>query len=64
MATFRITSKAKLGDMPAGKTLTVYTGGSGSCDPDKIKIAIKNAGFNKQAQEATFPGFYKNEKVC
>ena len=49
--------------MPAGTTLTVYTGGNNSCDPDKIKIAIKNAGFNKQAQEATFSGFYNIEKV-
>ena len=63
MATFRITSKEKHGNMPAGTTLIVNTGGTSSCDPDKIKIAIKNAGFNNQAQEATFPGFYRIEKV-
>ena len=63
MATFRITSKEKHGDMPAGTTLTVYTGGNNSCEPDKIKIAMKKGGLNKQAQEATFPGFYNIEKV-
>ncbi len=41
MALFRITAKEKHGNMPAGTTLTVDTGGTTSCDPDKIKIAIK-----------------------
>ena len=63
MATFRITSKEKHGNMPAGTILTVYTGGTTSCDPDKVKIAIKNAGFDSQAQEATHQSFYKIERV-
>ncbi len=63
MALFRITSKEKHGNMPAGTTLTVDSGGTSSCDPDKIKIAIKNAGFDRQAQEATYPGFYRIEKI-
>ena len=48
MTKFKITSKEKFGDMPKGTTLTVETPLS-SCDPDKIKAAIKAAGFNKQA---------------
>ena len=62
MAKFRITSKEKHGNMPAGTTLTVVTSLS-SCDPDKIKAAIKSAGYNSQAQEATYQGYWKIEKL-
>ena len=46
MTKFRITSKEKFGDMPRGTTLIVDTPLS-SCDPDKIKAAIKAAGYNR-----------------
>ena len=62
MTKFKITSKEKFGDMPKGTTLTVETPLS-SCDPDKIKAAIKAAGYNSQAQEATYPGFYDIKKL-
>jgi hypothetical protein len=62
MTKFKITSKEKFGDMPKGTTLTVETPLS-SCDPDKIKAAIKAAGYNSQAQEATYPGFYDIMKL-
>ena len=45
MATFEIVSKEKHGDMPAGTKLRVSTP-LNSCDCDKIKDAIKKAGFN------------------
>ena len=39
------------------KTVALFAGCGG------LDLGFKNAGFNKQAQEATFPGFYKIEKV-
>ena len=42
MTKFRIISKEKFGDMPKGTALIVDTPLS-SCDPDKIKAAIKAA---------------------
>ena len=62
MTKFKITAKEKHGDMPKGTTLTVETPLS-SCDADKIKAAIKAAGYNSQAQEATYPGFYDIKKL-
>jgi len=62
MATFEIVSKEKHGDMPAGTKLRVSTP-LNSCDCDKIKDAIKKAGFNKQAQEAVFQGYWNIKKV-
>ena len=52
MTKFKITAKEKHGNMPAGTSLIVETPLS-SCDADKIKAAIKAAGYNSQAQEAT-----------
>ena len=62
MTKFKITSKEKFGDMPKGTTLTVETPLS-SCDPDKIKAAIKAAGFNKQAQDAYSQAWWDIKKV-
>ena len=62
MTKFRITSKEKFGDMPRGTTLIVDTPLS-SCDPDKIKAAIKAAGYNKQAQNAYSQALWKIEKL-
>lgn len=62
MTKFKITAKEKHGNMPAGTTLFVETPLS-SCDADKIKAAINAAGFNSQAQEATYPGFYDIKKL-
>ena len=45
-----------------GTTLTVETPLS-SCDPDKIKAAIKAAGFNKQAQDAYSQAWWDIKKV-
>lgn len=62
MSKFRITSKEKFGDMPKGTTLIVDTPLS-SCDPDKIKAAVKAAGYNKQAQDAYSQAWWKIEKL-
>ena len=62
MTKFKITAKENHGNMPAGTSLIVETPLS-SCDADKIKAAIKAAGYNSQAQEATYPGFYDIKKL-
>jgi hypothetical protein len=60
MATFEIVLKEKRGDIPAGTKLRVSTPLS-SCDPDKIRDAIKKAGFKNL--DATYPGYWDIKKV-
>lgn len=62
MTKFRITSKEKHGDMPAGTSLIVETSLT-SCDADKIKAAIKAAGYDSRAQDATWPGYYNIQRL-
>ena len=63
MAMFEITSKEKHGNMPAGTTLRVDSGGFGNCEQNKIKEAIKRAGFDSRAQEANHPCYWNIEKI-
>ena len=62
MTKFKITAKEKHGNMPAGTSLIVETPLS-SCDADKIKAAIKAAGYNKQAQDAYSQAWWDIKKV-
>jgi hypothetical protein len=62
MTKFKITSKEKHGNMPAGASLIVETPLT-SCDADKIKAAIKAAGYDSRAQDATWPGYYNIQRL-
>ena len=62
MSRFKITSKEKHGNMSKGTTLYVDTPLS-SCDPDKIKSAIKAAGYDSNAQDASYQGYWIIEKI-
>ena len=62
MTKFKNTSKEKHGNMPAGTSLIVETPLT-SCDADKIKAAIKAAGYDSRAQDATWPGYYNIQRL-
>ncbi len=63
MAMFEITSKEKHGNMPAGTTLRVSSGGLSSCDSNFIKEAIRRAGFDSRAQDANHPCYWDIVKI-